>query len=118
MSTIVHRWDNIQVTWDIKLNFSMSKIDSETAIESKYKQLKLIFTLYVNWKLKDYEWFFSLEESESWLTLKDWGEWYAILNLFTALWYKIWTYDLWMPWSNIILRWIDQLNNNEVLESF
>lgn len=126
MSIIIYSEDFISISWEINEyktedlveevdNTSFpTKIDETKTIQ---KQLHLIFTIQVNWKLKNFEWFFILEQFTWWensnksseLSLKDWWEWYTILNLFTALGYKIWDYELWQPWSWIINQWINKL---------
>lgn len=120
MSRIIYNEDFISITWEIKefktIDLEDIESDNESSseidlLQEKQKQLHLIFTIQVNWKLKTFEWFFTLKyikEIEEY-SLQDWWEWYAILNLFTALGYKIWDYELWQPWSWIINQWTYKL---------
>ena len=128
MSKVIYNEDFISITWEIK-KYETQGLSSDiiedaipTEIDENFKtqkQLHLIFTIQVNWKLKTFEWFFVLEQhnysedsnKSSNPTLKDWGEWYAILNLISSLWYKIWDYEIWSTWSWIINQWIDKLCN-------
>jgi hypothetical protein len=127
MSKVIYNEDFISITWEIKeyetSGLSTDVIRNTIPVEINenleiQKQLHLIFTIQVNWKLKVFEWFFVLEEVDyiensnksNNPTLKDWGEWYAIINLLASLWYKIWDYELWKWWGNIILEWIDELS--------
>lgn len=119
MSQIIYSEYFISINWEIKeydtsslIKAEPSDVSSDIEIwEDIAKQLHLIFTIQVNWKLKTFEWYFTLVKCSTWITLEQWGEWYAIINLLTSLWYKIWDYEIWKPWANIILNWIDKLNN-------
>lgn len=126
MSKIIYNEDFISITWEIKeyktKDLSSNVIQNTIPTEldedlDTQKQLHLIFTIQVNWKLKTFEWFFVLDQKLftenpdkiTYPTLKDWWEWYAILNLLTSLWYKIWDYEIWHPWCWIITQWIKKL---------
>ena len=108
MSTIVYTEDFISIVWEIKeistnSLIKVSENDFWTDLEEDIsRQLHLIFTIQVNWKLKHFQWHFVLEKYNSWLGLKDWGEWYAIIGLISSLGYKIWEYEEWKAWANII----------------
>jgi len=121
MSTVIYSEDFISITWEIKEYKTENIIDEdvdnlnwkfavEVEEEQEYQeQLHLIFTIQVNGKLKNFEWSFTLEKD----SLKDWGEWYAVLNLLTSLGYKIGDYEQGKLWWHIIQNWIDRLYENK-----
>jgi hypothetical protein len=110
MSELLYKSDNLSVIWEIQ---EYPQIEPAENIEMPVVGiLKLIFNIYVNWKLKTFGHLFNLEYSDKFcknLTLKQWGEWQTIWDILSSLWYQIWDFD-WISGSHIIIKWIDQID--------
>ena len=108
MSKQLLQTDYISVVWEIR----DWEITPETSKE-KEQFIKLFFTIQVNWKIKTVQHIFLLEKSEfndSWLSLRNWNEWYKVHQTLKDLWYPMWDEsDPVVSGSWIIYSWISKL---------
>ena len=106
MSMQVYESDYMSVLWNIS-----NRWDEKNVQEYLY----LYINIQVNWKLKTFELWFDLEEGaavNSGLSLKNWKEWYNVVETLEWMWYNFWD-DNDLRW-NIIHKWIERLENMRV----
>ncbi len=80
--------------------------------------IRLDFTFRVNGKMKDYEKIFSLKrmentetENDSRILIREWSEFYQMIEIFKAFWYEFVKNDDWIctHYVSLIDSWIQKL---------
>lgn len=114
-NTVLLETNNINVIWEITPMEVVCRKDEKNP-KTTYA-ISLIFTVYVNWKMKSFQESFAFEKWEIHdYQLKDFWSWYMLHKTLWNLWYKIkeeWRDEDEPVYSwNIILKWIYKLVNN------
>ena len=110
MSHILFQNENTQVIW------SITKYQTLADNKTNY-WIKLMITLFINWKLKTFTHDFAIQKWECHdFELVDYTHWYSIHNILWDLWYKIkeeWSDSKESTYSwNIINKFIYQITRD------